>query len=216
MKTASIFTFAAALGLATLAMGQVNVIVTSLGVVDDPGVPGTQTLSRYSVTLDNTGPGNITGIDLSLNGTGLYQIQGNGFGNVPQDSIYADTLSAGGAAYVNADTHLSFDAAEVLDVQGVGEGNEGVVLGGDAAHHGTSTFFNSGDSGIVASAQANQLEVLNVVLAPGGSVTLTGFAAVEGETNPRALTSTLIPVPEPASLAVIALGGLMLARRRMI
>lgn len=213
MKTASICTFAAALGLATVAMGQVNVIVTNAGSVDDPNLAGNQNLTRYIIALDNTGVGNITGIDLSLNGSGLWQIQANGFLNAPQDSIYEDTLAGGGAAYVNADTHLMFDANEVLDVVGVGEGNEGVTLGSDSAHHGTSTFFNSGDSGILGSVQANQLNVLHVVLAPGGSATLTGFASVAGETQPRTLAPT--PIPEPASLGLIAIGGLALARRRL-
>lgn len=213
MKTASICTFAAALGLATMAMGQVNVIVTYNGQVAGTDAA---TLNRFTITLDNTGAGNLTGIDIALNSSNaLHQVQSfNDPDGSPSPFENASALNT--TARLNADTHLLFTDAELIAA--TTDATEGAIAAaaandGSVRVQGFVSSLVSNDQGILGASQANQLDILQVVLAPGQSATLTGFAAVAGETEPRVLSATLIP--EPASLGLIAIGGLALARRRL-
>src|SRR5687768_4300083 len=154
MKTVSILSAAAVLGLASLASALVNVIVNYHGLVDDPGVAGEQNLGRYTVHLQAASP--IGGFDIDLEGNGIWQIQG-GSAFASQDSVLEDAIAGAPQAYLDADTHLLFTSSEIIHPGGSteprDEGNLSPPQGGDGLYHGPSTFLRSGPNGLAAQLQ---------------------------------------------------------------
>jgi hypothetical protein len=224
----SILAFSGALLLsATAASASVNLTVTSLGAASD----GTTTYSgftAYKVTATTTNGAKINSITLgnfnSANpGAGVFgpflqRWTSDGLGGFTTTPAVA-TLN--GVNANSLDSHFLTTARTTELITPTEDNNTINPAGGPAD---TATFdWGTGSSltgvfGIPVANQASSIDVLYLVLPNASSATVGGQISTDENTNYTVATTVgpaAAPIPEPASLGVLALGGMaLLARRR--
>jgi hypothetical protein len=199
-------------------------VVTDNGAGDlDPSVGtinNTSTVGGFGVAItiaESTSPGNSTAgllqisnlsIQNQSSGTGSLTITVSdnnytapGAGGVPMtlESDIGGTFSKG-AAIGNTVTFQSF--ADPANGQPTALNPTPLLSFSKATSSTTESFSGSNQGGFTRAAGPYSLtNVTTITLAAGGQVNISG-------------TTTASAVPEPASLGVLALGGLLAARRR--
>ncbi len=181
----------AVLAIATAA--QAAVVFTHDGGTPTVDLPG-YTTYQVSITTDT---GNITGFELTLTGNGDVLNQINPAGNA---SIFQDSNGFFGfvGADVSQDTQFNFMLADVT-----------LVSSSESAGSLTGIFALAGGTGSPLAAPS--INVMQVCMPNGSYGYLTGKVTVGIEEV--ALTPPW-PVPEPASLALLAVGGVSILARR--
>jgi hypothetical protein len=192
--------------------GSLDVQITYLGAMATGGAAGN--VDVYNVTLYAAAAGDyLTAVDLDIiNGTSnLFQQAFFGGGMPSPDvSIFGNVAAA-------FDTHFNIAAAGQGTTQSwlaavtASNENNDLSLGGGQGW-GTSLNVVSGVTPAIASC-----DLANVAVAVGGNAVLTGDASAgDGEKftfGPKSVSG--ITIPEPATIGLLALGGVgVLLRKR--
>ncbi len=191
-----IVSVAVVLGLSIAAQAAITASVTSQATT---GLSGYTT---YSVTL-TTDTDLLASFDISFNGS-MNQVSPSGNETIflPENpSIYiASTVDL----ILERDSHFLFRESQLTVV-------------GSSSESGTSlaaTFaFPAGTNDPM---MASSINIAQIVIADGNTVEITGVVAVApfGGSSPVDVTLSSFTIPEPASISLLAIGGLALLRRR--
>jgi hypothetical protein len=224
MKSALVFG-AALLATTSLANAAITVDVVNLGTPTN----GTVTLTGYTayrISLTSTTGSNITSITLgNVSGdttSGIFATM------LQRASLDPDagtrTLTPQSSVQNNQAGTNSFDShflevTPLLTFGGFIEDNTGANLPGSpndtaTSDYGTGTFLKASYS---PATFAPSVAVAYVVLPSTAGAVINGFAATTDSGNPNLAFTGVIgsaPIPEPASLGVLALGGMALVARR--
>ena len=179
-------------------------LTTTLGSVSGtPDLPTmTYSVSNLDLTSVGGGASETIAFNITFTQTGGNFVEFNGFGNVavnggnntqvdPGEALTA-TLSLNGGL-------TTFGGAITADITQI-------TIGGRSNDEEFNVETESGTTNWPTGAIGNQ-----VALPPTSFATLT---SVVGLGNIQAYTVTIDAVPEPGSLALLGLGGLLVARRR--
>ena len=208
------------LGMAMVAQGAITTTVDNQGVpnVSDgttvyASMPG---YTAYLITLVSDG-GAITGVD--MNGSSERGI----FGPIAQNWGYTvvygvttyiptvfSTVENGELTPLSLDSHLLFDPAEILPAGLQDEDNDGSIAVTGQDYQGMGTYLR-GAFGLPSS--STTLPLLYLVIPDGQEGNVSGIAqvAVAGSAE---TVDVVLDIPEPASLSLLALAGLVVLRRR--
>lgn len=185
------------------------------------------------VTSDS---GNITAVDFTtVNGAAITGIMaqrtpdndGTGTYNAADDSSATGTANNSATNINNSDSHFLPLAANIavgtaLAETFTGPGNNPYASFSSTPGNPTAAFYGvgnqlSGAFGVVATAQSNSMDLAYIVVQNGTQVSFANASVATTGGTFTGLTSTSpnsAPAPEPASLGVLALGGLALIARR--
>lgn len=216
---------AAVISLAATSQGAVIVTVTDLGNPvssnNSTTAPGFQAFLVNLSTTDGAliqavAFGDDAGSPGGFEGPFLQRIARN-----DPDDPTDDTLTPTGTQRNEAANFASFDSRFLVptgrvDVSAPSEDNNSVNPPGAPADNTSSDFgqgsFLRGTFGIQSEVQASSLDLLFVVLPDGSSATFTGSVATS--TGTFSVAGAIPPVPEPAAVGLLGVGGLLALRRR--
>lgn len=185
------------LALATAANGQVMVDVQDMGSV---GVG----LTAYKVSFSGL---EVGAIDVGFNGPMNQEW-------IPFMATHLETPTMDNAGLLvdeTVDSHILLETADMISVLYPAlEDNPTPPVGtGSYLANPNDPVAGRMVFGIVETSRSDPLEFAWIVVPDGQSVQMTGFAGVSGVDYPVSAN-----IPEPATLCLLALGGLALMRRR--
>lgn len=225
---------ACAIGLgaiAPVAQGAVIATIVNLGTPTGNGTTVYTGFTAYVLRLSTTDGGVISAIDFggtasgTLNGIFGTQISQRAvLSTDPETNVTTRSLTPQlgtkiTTSSVSLDSHFLQDSTVRTDAAAPAEDNNGTNLSGQPADN-TAADFGTGTKltatyGIQGASQATTVDLAYIVLPNAATARFNGLASENGLAS--SLAGNIGPnaaIPEPTSLAAIALGGVSLLRRK--
>lgn len=202
-------TFAVLAAMSTTAHAQVDIVITEPTALTDPTTG--EDLVSFILSAETGTSSKITALNLLVSGD-LWNIQFDSRGVSPTAS-FAEATNDLYDNELPADTHgLIADADFTTVGGGFFEPLLTTTTTGVDTKNGVASTLEISNIGLVGGAQSTTVNIAQIVLPSGGAAQVTGDISVQGISTP--INIGTFAIPEPGSLALAGLAGLLMLGRR--